>query len=134
LEFHSGRETDHSPPSSAKVKEWVELYLQSLNTPSWRGAQVGGAQGQLYLYLCFSEIISRHITYLELYKIIEPNLVKCTIFCTTRVHYLLLSPVPDKCLWIITASLINKSVYERGYEVLSTYLKTFALQYCFYSI
>jgi hypothetical protein len=29
---------DHSPPSSAEVKESVELYLHSLNTPSWRGA------------------------------------------------------------------------------------------------
>jgi hypothetical protein len=33
-----GRKTDHSPPSSAKVKECVELYLHSPNTPSWRGA------------------------------------------------------------------------------------------------
>jgi hypothetical protein len=39
LAFHSGREADHSPPSSAEVKEWVELYLHSSNTPSWRGAQ-----------------------------------------------------------------------------------------------
>jgi hypothetical protein len=39
LAFHSGRETDHPPPSSAEVKEWVELYLHSPNTPSWRGAQ-----------------------------------------------------------------------------------------------
>jgi hypothetical protein len=31
-------EADHSPPS-AEVKEWVELYFQSPNTPSWRGAQ-----------------------------------------------------------------------------------------------
>jgi hypothetical protein len=38
LVFHSGREADHSPPSSAEVKEWVELYLHSPNTPSWRGA------------------------------------------------------------------------------------------------
>jgi hypothetical protein len=44
LAFHSGREADHSPPSSAKVKEWVELYLHSHNTPSWRGVQLGGAQ------------------------------------------------------------------------------------------
>jgi hypothetical protein len=51
LAFHSGREADHSPPSSAEVKEWVELYLYSPNTPSWRGAQLGGAQGQLFLYL-----------------------------------------------------------------------------------
>jgi hypothetical protein len=35
-----GREADHSPPSSAEVKECVELYLYSLSTPSWRGAQL----------------------------------------------------------------------------------------------
>jgi hypothetical protein len=35
-----GRETDHSHPSSAEVKERVELYLHSPNTPSWRGAQL----------------------------------------------------------------------------------------------
>jgi hypothetical protein len=34
-----GREAGHSPPSSAEVKEWVELYLHSFNTSSWRGAQ-----------------------------------------------------------------------------------------------
>jgi hypothetical protein len=33
-----GREADHSPPSSAEVKECVELYLHSLNTPSCHGA------------------------------------------------------------------------------------------------
>jgi hypothetical protein len=35
-----GCEADHSPPSSAEVKEWVELYFHSPNTPSWRGAQL----------------------------------------------------------------------------------------------
>jgi hypothetical protein len=49
LAFHSGREADHSPPSSAEVKEWVELYLHYPNTPSWRGAQLVGAQEQLLL-------------------------------------------------------------------------------------
>jgi hypothetical protein len=39
LAFNTGREADHSPPSSAEVKEWVELYFHSPNTPSWRGAQ-----------------------------------------------------------------------------------------------
>jgi hypothetical protein len=33
-----GHEADHSPPSSAKVKEYLELYLHFPNTPSWRGA------------------------------------------------------------------------------------------------
>jgi hypothetical protein len=35
-----GREDDHSHPSSAEVKECVELYFHSPNTPSWRGAQL----------------------------------------------------------------------------------------------
>jgi hypothetical protein len=39
LAFQSGREADHSPLSSAEVKELVELYLHSPNMPSWRGAQ-----------------------------------------------------------------------------------------------
>jgi len=34
LAFHSGREADHSPPSSAEVKEGVELYLYSPNKSS----------------------------------------------------------------------------------------------------
>jgi len=36
----SGREADHSRPSSAEVKEWMDLYLHSPNTHSWRGAQL----------------------------------------------------------------------------------------------
>jgi hypothetical protein len=39
LAFHSGSEADHSLPSNAEVKERVDLYLHSLNTPSWRDAQ-----------------------------------------------------------------------------------------------
>jgi hypothetical protein len=33
-----GREADHSPPSSAEVKDCVELYLHSPSMPSWHGA------------------------------------------------------------------------------------------------
>jgi hypothetical protein len=36
--FRPGREADHSPPSSAKVKECMELYLPSPNTSSWLGS------------------------------------------------------------------------------------------------
>jgi hypothetical protein len=32
------READNSPPFSADVKEYVELYLHSPNTPPWLGA------------------------------------------------------------------------------------------------
>jgi hypothetical protein len=49
--FHLGREADHSPPFSAEVKEWVELCLHSPNTPSWRGAQLGGAHRNFTLPL-----------------------------------------------------------------------------------
>jgi hypothetical protein len=31
---------DHSPPSSAEVKECMVLYFHSPKTPSWRGAQL----------------------------------------------------------------------------------------------
>jgi hypothetical protein len=31
-----GCEADHSPPSSAKVKECMELYFHSPSLPSWR--------------------------------------------------------------------------------------------------
>jgi hypothetical protein len=34
------READNSPPSSAEVKEVVELYLHSPSTPLWCGAQL----------------------------------------------------------------------------------------------
>jgi hypothetical protein len=40
-----GLEADHSPPSSAKVKEWVELYLHSPNMPVWYGAQLKKSTG-----------------------------------------------------------------------------------------
>jgi hypothetical protein len=46
-----GCEADYSSSSSAEVKECVELYLHSPNTPSWRGNQLKKVQGQLYLYL-----------------------------------------------------------------------------------
>jgi hypothetical protein len=45
------RDADGSPPSSAKVKECVELYLHPYNTPSWCGAKLKKAQGQLYLFI-----------------------------------------------------------------------------------
>jgi len=34
------READNSSPSSVEVKECIDLYLHSSNTPSWRGAQL----------------------------------------------------------------------------------------------
>jgi hypothetical protein len=49
LAFHSTREADHSPPYSAEVKEWVELYLHSPNAPSWRGARLREHRGAVII-------------------------------------------------------------------------------------
>jgi hypothetical protein len=48
-----GHEADHSLPSSAKVKEWVGLYLHSPNTHLWHGVQFKKSTGTTlpYLYL-----------------------------------------------------------------------------------
>jgi hypothetical protein len=35
-----GHEADHSHPSSAEVRECVDLYLHSSNMSSWHGAQL----------------------------------------------------------------------------------------------
>jgi hypothetical protein len=54
-----GREADRLPPSSAEVKECVELYLHSPSTSPWRGAQFKKAQGQIYLYLYIPVTIAK---------------------------------------------------------------------------
>jgi hypothetical protein len=47
-----GREADHSPPSTAEVKELVELCLQSPNTPSWCGVQFEHRDNFTFTYMC----------------------------------------------------------------------------------
>jgi hypothetical protein len=44
-------EADHSTPSSAEIKECVELYLHFPSTPSWRGAQFKKKAQRLHVYL-----------------------------------------------------------------------------------
>jgi hypothetical protein len=45
-------EANNSPPSSAEIKEWVELYIHSPNTPSWRDASLKhGYNFTFYFYL-----------------------------------------------------------------------------------
>jgi hypothetical protein len=47
----AGREADHSLPTSAEVKVWVELYIHSPNTPSWRGAKLKKHRDNFTFYL-----------------------------------------------------------------------------------
>jgi hypothetical protein len=44
-----GREAHHSPPISAEVKERVELYLHSPNTPPWCGPDLKHSDNSLSL-------------------------------------------------------------------------------------
>jgi hypothetical protein len=76
LAFHSGREADHSPPSSAEVKEWVELCLHSPNAPSWHGALLGGAQiryvsSKIYLGHKRKNVLCQELTVYLVYLCVE---------------------------------------------------------------
>jgi hypothetical protein len=51
---HLGHEADHSPPSSAKVKECMELYIHSPDTFSWHGAQLKNSIGTTLLFFTFT--------------------------------------------------------------------------------
>jgi hypothetical protein len=56
-----GREADHLPPSSAEVKERVELHIHYPNTTSWRGDQIKHKDNFTLLYvtfLCFIKKLS----------------------------------------------------------------------------
>jgi hypothetical protein len=50
------READHSSPSSAKPNEWVELYVHSPNTPSWRGAQLKHGDNFTFTWLTLVQV------------------------------------------------------------------------------
>jgi hypothetical protein len=71
LEFHSGREADHSTPSGAEVKKWVELYLHSPNAPSWRGVQLGEHRDDnFYLYMnviCYCHLQAPELCHTVMY-------------------------------------------------------------------
>jgi hypothetical protein len=75
-----GREADHSPPSSAEIKEGVKIYHQSPSTPSWRDAQLKHKDNFTFLYL-----------YLKYFSIFLSNEINRKIICFT---YEDLRPVP----------------------------------------
>jgi hypothetical protein len=69
------REAGHSPPSSAEVKEWVELCLHSPNTSSWRGAQLQQSTGTtVSLPLPLPVFVAQHTSNLS---------IRCRHFCST---------------------------------------------------
>jgi hypothetical protein len=54
-----GHEADYPPQSSAEVKEWVELYFHSPNTPSWRGAQFKKHKDNFTVYFLSYKYLAR---------------------------------------------------------------------------
>jgi hypothetical protein len=68
-----GRESDYSPPSSAEVKEWVELYIHSPNTPSWIGAQLKHRDNFTFIFYLYTitlinsgtALVSKHYSMLS---------------------------------------------------------------------
>jgi hypothetical protein len=123
LAFHSGREADHSPPSSAEVKEWVELYLHSPNTPSWRGAQLGGAQGQLYLTFTYkltpwNTVLLDKLTVTQLVK-------KFPAFYGPRRFIALVSPSLVPILSQMNQSTPSHPISVRSIPILSSHRHLF---------
>jgi hypothetical protein len=121
-----GREADDSPPSSAEVKEWVVLYLQSPNTPYGvvlsykKGAGItlplplpfnlmawysGGAQGQLYL-LPFTHILQ--ITFIMFWSCSVS--VKSYIILQLIMFIYFVSHVFSKKLYFEAGYCINNAV------------------------
>jgi hypothetical protein len=72
-----GREVDHSPPSSAEVKESVELHFHSSNTPSWRGAQLKKHRDNFAFafYRCFDIKIIQNIRHVFMAQITNQKFV-----------------------------------------------------------
>jgi hypothetical protein len=90
-----GREADHSPPSSAEVKECVELYLHSRNTPSWRDAQLKNSKGT-FLHLRLPPCKNLIRIYLDFISVNYQTVLMFTTLrtdgpCMLRMHGLLSS-------------------------------------------
>jgi len=86
-----GCEAVPSPPSSAEIKEGVELYPHSTNTPSWRGAQL---QRQLHLYLTFTSLFTGNERNLDKRSVQCSSILSCNysfmglyLFPTQPVHH-----------------------------------------------
>jgi hypothetical protein len=107
----AGHEAEHSPPSSAEVKEWVDLYLHSANTPSWRRAQLKGAQKQLHLHF--------HLLYSHT-LLVSPS--ECSILCLSskqfffNIHSVYISSVT----WFQQVNL--KHLLHNSFQLIQTQL------------
>jgi hypothetical protein len=98
-------EANHIPSSNAEVKEWVELYLHSPNTPSWRGVQLKRHRATLPLHLHAIAMVSLVYSGVcadtwERFTIIPVKLAttKCVKYRYLESHAYILD-VPSSNLW-----------------------------------
>jgi hypothetical protein len=71
------RGADRSPPSSAEVKECVELYLHSANTPLWLGTQLKKSTGTSLPLIAFLGMTAFFLNEDHIYN---PNLISSSSF------------------------------------------------------
>jgi hypothetical protein len=64
-----GSEAYHSPPRSAVVKDCVELYLHSPNTPSWRCAQLKHRDNFTFTFVFFLSVFCWILIFVECFAI-----------------------------------------------------------------
>jgi hypothetical protein len=97
-----GREVEHSLPSITEVKECVELYVYSPNTPSWCGAQLKNT-GTTLLYLIYITLLSLHdILSITMYDKFRWNQYGNIVFLYLRLSPAVLTPtlvLPSTNAW-----------------------------------
>jgi hypothetical protein len=73
-----------SPPSSAEVKEWVELYLHSPNTPSWRGAQLNHRDN--FTFYTLEDKYQHHLQRLGPNTVYSVSICKILLILKSNLH------------------------------------------------
>jgi hypothetical protein len=71
-----GREADHSPPSSAEVKECVGLYLHSPNTPFMAWCSIKTQDNFAFTFTA-EDVCLYHCPYVLCYRQTEMTLLIC---------------------------------------------------------
>jgi hypothetical protein len=82
-------EADHQPPSTAEVKQWVELCLISSNTSSWRGSYLstGTPLPLKFMFPCRVVTPSGSTRYLDIRC--------CAVQCKCHVKVFIQWPTPS---------------------------------------
>jgi hypothetical protein len=105
------READHLHPSSAEVKECMELYLHSPNTPSWRGTQLKKAQGLIFLAFISTDSLQRYLVHITSVTLLSRFVIYffCRLECACIAFALELLKIGSSC-FLFTLAILSKFV------------------------